>query len=537
MIKKEILKNLINCYYMESVTERRMSYYTGIGMFKYGDGSKGEWGTYINGKREGEIVNWDRNVGVFRGIYKNDIAIGKMKAYYITGCIEESYYNNGIKEGKSIFIWKDGGYEERNYKDGRKYGEAIRYFNNGAKEKINYINNIIEGDSIYYYENGDYEERKYINNRIVGDGIFYHTNGYKIIKHDGKDELEKKLEILATSLIKRIEDLEKVILLTKKDERKIEEKINKKDILGLKQGKWEEEFKYTKEIGKYLNNKKEGKWKCYLLNSEECYKLENYENGKLLEEEYIIDITSNIKSSFLKWKKDKNGLKQGKWIEKIIEQKGYGYYIYKKVMNYEDNLLQGKYEIYDSDGNVIEIGKYKDDLKDGEMERYSFDQNIKKLIESGDYIEGKKEGQWFEENKIGCYLNNKRNGIWENIITGEKETYINGLLVGNYNKYYQDGSIEAEISYMNKGTIKKEKKYYKNGQIKEIVEYIYVEDKYVKTGKALESKGKSKYYVGEYDLNGEKIGEWREYISYEEILNKEEYFKKIQEVKNENFSS
>ena len=28
-------------------------------------------------------------------------------------------------------------------------------------------------------------------------------------------------------------------------------------------------------------------------------------------------------------------------------------------MNYEDNLLQGKYEIYDSDGNVIEIGKYK----------------------------------------------------------------------------------------------------------------------------------------------------------------------------------
>lgn len=191
MIKKEILKNLINCYYMESVTERRMSYYTGIGMFKYGDGSKGEWGTYINGKREGEIVNWDRNVGVFRGTYKNDIAIGKMKAYYITGCIEESYYNNGIKEGKSIFIWKDGGYEERNYKDGRKYGEAIRYFNNGAKEKINYINNIIEGDSIYYYENGDYEERKYINNRIVGDGIFYHTNGYKIIKHDGKDELEK----------------------------------------------------------------------------------------------------------------------------------------------------------------------------------------------------------------------------------------------------------------------------------------------------------------------------------------------------------
>ena len=33
------------------------------------------------------------------------------------------------------------------------------------------------------------------------------------------------------------------------------------------------------------------------------------------------------------------------------------------------------------------------------MERYSFDQNIKRLIESGDYIEGKKEGQWFEENK------------------------------------------------------------------------------------------------------------------------------------------
>ena len=37
------------------------------------------------------------------------------------------------------------------------------------------------------------KKRKYINNRIVGDGIFYHTNGYKIIKHDGKDELEKKV--------------------------------------------------------------------------------------------------------------------------------------------------------------------------------------------------------------------------------------------------------------------------------------------------------------------------------------------------------
>lgn len=527
MLKVKMLKNSMILFEVDSVTERWETNYTGFGMFRYRDGSSGEWGMYKNGKREGKVTRWNREKGVFRGNYINDIAEGIMIAYYISGDMEESNYLNGEKEGESILYKKDGGYEKRYYTIGRKNGEATRYFSNGAREKINYINNSIEGDSIYYYPNGNFEERKYVNNKITGDGILYFDNTYKIIKHNSVIENNTEFQMQAKkdieTLTKRIEILEERLLKseTKKENK---EKINSRDILGQKQGKWEEEIrKYMKKIGTYVNNKKQGKWKCYLLDTDEYCKLEQYENNKLIGEEYIIDITSDSSSIFLKWQEDKNGYRQGEWIEKIIRgYKRYSSQVYKKVMNYENNLLQGKYLIYDSDGKIVEVGNYRDNLKNGDIIKY--DSNGK-IIESGEYIEGKKEGHWFEENKMGCYLNDKRNGIWESILDNSKETYINGLLVGKYYTYYKDGVIESEIDYTDNGKQKEVRKYYKNGKIKEIIRYTYNRWRYLENGRALKSKGTAKYCIGEYNENGEKIGEWKEYDSYEEMVKEEgDYF-------------
>lgn len=400
MKELRIKDQIMRCYSLNDDTERLEQEYTGLCMFKYVNKNKGEWGYYINGKREGKVIRWNRENGVYKGNYVNDTAEGVMIAYYISGSIEESNCYNGKKEGKSILKWQDGGVEKRNYENGMKIGEATRYFPDGSKEKIFYVNNVVEGDSIYYYVDGSYEKRKYVNNRIVGKGILiFPDGGYKLIDHKDKNnetlnedyrKITENFNKEVTALKKRIKKLEERVLGNKEIKN---EKINKKDMYGRKQGEWIEELRSYKGKGFYLDNEKNGEWE-YWLNTGENYKVEKYEKGEKLGEKYLI--SNEFEAGVLKWQRDINGEKQGEWIERICLKDGR--YVYTKefcieVVNYKNNILQGEYKRYNSKGNLLEEGNYINGKKCGLMKKYS---KTKEVEIMGEYKEGAKMGEWRE---------------------------------------------------------------------------------------------------------------------------------------------
>lgn len=533
MEELRVKDQIMRCYLLNNNMERLEQEYTGLCMFKYRDESKGEWGYYRNGKREGKVIRWDRESGVYKGNYVNDIAEGEMIAYYVSGSIEESNCYNGKKEGKSILKWQDGGVEKRNYENGMKIGEAIRYFSDGSKEKIFYINNVVEGDSIYYYVDGSYEKRKYVNNRIVGNGMLVFPDGrYKIINHKDKnnevlnEESRETIENIRKEVIilkKRIEKLEERVLENKEIKK---EKINKRDIYGRKQGEWKEEFHGYKGKGFYLDNEKNGEWE-YWLNTGENYKIEKYEKGEKLGEKYLI--SNEFEAGVLKWQRDIKGKKQGEWIERICLKEGR--YVYTKefcieVVNYKDNILQGEYKRYGCKGNLLEEGNYINGKKCGLMMKYS---KTKEVEIMGEYKEGIKQGLWCEYSEIGRYIDGKKEGIWKSEL-GEEKTYKNNLLIGKYCSYFTDGSLDSEEEYTEDGKCKTIKRYYKNKQIKEKVTYIYEGGMYIVDGKALRKKSQSTYLVGEYK-KGVKIGIWREYDSYEDMLKIEGIFLGLEDMR------
>jgi antitoxin component YwqK of YwqJK toxin-antitoxin module len=108
--------------------------------------------------------------------------------------------------------------------------------------------------------------------------------------------------------------------------------------------------------GKYINQKKEGKWKFFssftkgYLISEEIYS-GNFRNGLSLK--FYPDSTIAERVNYV------NDLRQGECIQ---------YYpngIICLKSNYLNGLLNGKYEVWFENGNIQFSGTYKDNTRDG----------------------------------------------------------------------------------------------------------------------------------------------------------------------------
>jgi antitoxin component YwqK of YwqJK toxin-antitoxin module len=125
---------------------------------------------------------------------------------------------------------------------------------------------------------------------------------------------------------------------------------------------------FIASTGKYLNQKKEGKWKIYSANfdkymiCEEEYSadkrngpsLKYYPNGSILERIYYL-----------------NDLRNGEWIQYYPDES-----IAIKSF-YNKDKLEGPYEVFFSDGKPEFSGQYKNNVRDGLWHIYDEDGSLK----------------------------------------------------------------------------------------------------------------------------------------------------------------
>lgn len=187
----------------------------------------------------------------------------------------------------------------------------------------------------------------------------------------------------------------------------------------------------------------------------------------------------------------------------------YGLFIKDDIFGF---YLDTIFEAYEKDGKLINNGKaysvfseeeieinYKDGVKHGYYGHYFYDGEI-----TGNYIEGKKEGRWVEEEFSGNYENDKKTGIWINEKQGIKEYYDKGLI--KKKEIWQGNKLKAIKNYGEKiveeiydeiSRVEKKATYSQNEIAEEVLNF----------GSFRKSPIKSYFY--DYDLSkGEFIGDF-----------------------------
>lgn len=358
---------------------------------------------------------------------------GYWKNYYETGILK----SEGNRDGHQLdSMWKFYNAEgilteEINYRDGKRNGLTKKYSNDGfLLESIHYEADKKSGLAFSYYSNGTiHTETPYVNG--AEKGMEY--------------EFNPKGEIIT------ITEYQNGIFVR-------QEKINRKDKNGDKQGLWKEFYddRTVKSEGRYQDNLKHGYWKDYsvkgmligtykydkgqlVTDAEELADLEvkekfypdsdgqirfrgTYRDGKAhgthiwFAEDGSIDSTKIFKNAYLvaSGKLNRKGLRIGTWREYYYpggELKGSG--------EYEQGYRSGEWIYYFKDGSIEQRGKYTSKGKPTDKWRWFYDsgqlmreekfKNGKedgllieysdsgKVITKGEFIDGLEEGEWFYE--------------------------------------------------------------------------------------------------------------------------------------------
>lgn len=128
--------------------------------------------------------------------------------------------------------------------------------------------------------------------------------------------------------------------------------------------------------GKYLNQKKEGKWQFFSEYIEGYLITEEYYSADMKNGPSIKYYTNNSIAEKINYV---NNIKQGEWIQ---------YYTDGKIClksNYKDGKIDGKFEVWFENGKPEITGQYKNDKRDGSWNIYNTDGTIKYKL---DYING-----------------------------------------------------------------------------------------------------------------------------------------------------
>ena len=423
---------------------------------------------YTNGKKEGFTFNYDTSgFLISKDFYKNDSKQGNSYTFYPNGKLKQIIpFINGKIDGQIIELNEDSliisiatykmGFmqfiEKINQKDknGLKQGIWKEFYSTGkVKKETRYINDVVDGYSkefdntgnlkniekfsngkkiesppelakldVFkaYYENGNVRyEGGYVNGLPIG--IHFH---YKLSREicDSilvyEDTISKKIWYCTNFSIP-----DSAIIF--QDGYLIEK--GPVDSLRKKQGIWTE-YHLTGEFkakGNYLNDNKTGEWIYY------------YPNGKVEQ----------------KGKYDKRGRPNGEWI---------WYYENGNILrkeNYISGKLDGLFEEFSSNGDVITKGEYLDDMKEG-----SWFYGIENYKEFGVYRAGYPDSIWKafykNENRLrfeGSFLSGEPEGkhIWYYSDGRIQSTgkFIAGIKEGNWKYYSEDGEIELEVTYEN----------------------------------------------------------------------------------------
>lgn len=328
------------------------------------------------------------------------------------------FYN---EQGKIMF--------EFNYKEGKKNGPKKTF---DSKEGFllmmeNYANDLKQGNTVNYYKDGKVKQTiPFLNGKEEGTGYEFSSDSIIITISQYKMGFVQK-----------------------------EEKINRKDANGLKQGVWKDFYPsgILKTETPYTDDKINGYVKEY-----------------------------SVKGSLLNTTKYVNGVLQTNVPELAKLDVKTGYYESGQVKftgTYKDGVAEGIHREFSPDGKVMAAKIYVEGILTGEG-----------IIDTI----GRQQGEWKEYHPNGELKS--------------KGEYLNGKRIGEWIFYYSNGKVEQKGKYDKKGKAQGTWKwYYENGNLwreenyrNNLLDGLMVE--YDDTGDAEKIITKGEY------VDGQKEGPW-----------------------------
>lgn len=504
--------------------------------------------------------------------FKDGIAQGVQKHFYMTGELQKEVYTDGNEYEKEVYYDKSGkqlailtydGYMPYDgaqyafmhdsdriasitpYSNGRIEGEYIKFHENGQMaENIPYVAGHREGNAQFYNKEGKLLHEGVYKNDFPYEGTF---NGFfptEVITYSaGKRLVEKtfysngvlqKEHIIGKSSIMYDSLGNEIAKLTYKDgypyEGKLIEMYNDliSSISTYKNGAlaaaeiyenglpyettfYNKDYGYEKKISYYANGKikKEVFYEEYYIKEEKAYG----KSGELLGAYTATPVKSGKEVIF-----------SNENILKINEYKA-GALINEAKYNIKGQLLykivsDGESLFYDNKGHLISKATYKEGLPyEGTVYKYDdYSENIKEITT---YQEGVPHGEqriyveaYFNEAPILSQTFTFNMGIKE----GPATRYSNGKISEMMN--YKDGFLDGEAKFYNEEGVLHSTSYYNAGKPEEGVFYEYDYSgsiSHIKTYSGGEPNGLWQYYDyrGLYQEKIYKDGELIESRDYE----------------------
>ena len=420
------------------------------------------------------------------GNMKNGKPDGYWKSYYESGTLKSEGNRENFKLAGPWKFYNEQAalVNEFNYKDGKKDGLQKNFYDTGViKSEETDSMDVLHGMSRFYNEEGELTRQSNFVNGIETGISKEFSNGRIITLTTYKNGYITK-----------------------------EEKINRTDRNGMKQGSWKDLYENdaVKNEGFYRDGKRDGIFKEFDRNGR-VVKKEEYRNDILVQTVKAVEEKYDVKRSYYpdgsvktigtykrglpegifreydakgnltdtakvysggrllsQGKLDDQGREQGLWREFYEDGK------IKSEGNYKDGRREKEWNFYYNNGQVEQTGEYVKGkpsgewikyFSDGKLNRHEFYENGKEngimteysrdsvIIAKGNYIEGKKEGVWnFNNNGYlaeGKFLEDREDGLWKQFSPDNKRVLFEGSFV--------DGQENGEHTY-----------YYEDGHIKEL---------------------------------------------------------------------
>lgn len=372
-----------------------------------------------------------------------------------------------VKDGYVKFYYPNGNVSsEGNMKSGKPDGYWKSYYENGTmKSEGNRENFKLTGQWKFYNEKGtkinvfNYKQGKKDSIQVS----FYETGIIKSEENDSMDvltgvskyynaqgKLQKQINFIngvESGLAKEFSSEGLVITLTTYRNGYIvkEEKINRTDRFGMRQGTWKELYENDspKAEGFYKDGKRDGIFKEYDRNGR-VVKKEEYRNDILMQTVLV--------------EREKYDVKKIYYPDGSV----------KSIGTYKKGVAEGVFREYDAKGNLTDTASIYSDgrlSRQGKLDNQGREQGVwkeffedGKVKSEGSYKDGKREGRWsfFHNNsqteQVGEYVKGKPSGEWKKFFIDGKlqrnEFYENGKENGIMTEYSQDSVIIAQGNYV-----------------------------------------------------------------------------------------
>lgn len=145
---------------------------------------------FVNGKKNGTVKQFENNVLIEEGTFKDNLLDGEFKTFDTYGNLESTtMYKNGLKDGEKRIYWETGElghlyHYSRDqlidtsysyYRNGKKLARSIHHNGFGNSEEINYLDSTQTNFMAGSMRNG----------KSVGDWIYKFSADSCFIRHYG----------------------------------------------------------------------------------------------------------------------------------------------------------------------------------------------------------------------------------------------------------------------------------------------------------------------------------------------------------------